>query len=151
MLRDSLNDAMKEAMRQKDKRALSTIRLVLAAIKDRDISARPSGNANGITDEDILSLLQSMIKQRRETITLYEQGGRMELAEQEGEEIQVIERFLPTQMTEAEVAKAFEAVVTDLGATSLKDMGRVMAALKDQYAGQMDFTKVAAMAKARLS
>lgn len=150
MLRQQLNDALKAAMLSKDTRTVSTVRLILAALKDRDIAARPRGVADGIADDEILQMLQSMIKQRRESITLYDQGGRPELARQEQDEIAVIERFMPRQMAEAEIAEAVAAVIAELGAGGLKDMGRVMAALKERYAGSMDFTKASAKAKAAL-
>ncbi|CCG09796.1 GatB/YqeY domain-containing protein [Pararhodospirillum photometricum] len=151
MLRTTLNEAMKEALRQKDQRALSTVRLIIAALKDRDIAARGKGQPDGIDDDEILSMLQAMVKQRRESITLYEQGGRLELAQQEQEEIQVIERFLPAQMGEADTEAAVLAVMSELGAQGLKDMGRVMATLKERFAGSMDFARAGAVAKARLS
>jgi len=151
MLRTALTDAMKDAMRQKDQRALSTARLILAALKDRDISARGKGNPDGVDEEEILAMLQAMVKQRRESITMYEQGGRLELAQQEQEEIQVIERFLPAQMSEADTEAAVVQTMAALGAEGLKDMGRLMTALKERYAGRMDFARAGALAKARLS
>ncbi|WP_413206307.1 GatB/YqeY domain-containing protein [Rhodospirillum sp. A1_3_36] len=151
MLRSQLNDALKEAMRARDQTTLSTVRLILAALKDRDICARGNGNPDGIDEEEILGMLQSMVKQRRESINMYEQGGRLELAEEEGNEIAVIERFLPAQMDAADLARAVDATLADLGAEGLKDMGRVMAALKERYAGQMDFGKAGALAKAKLN
>jgi uncharacterized protein len=151
MLRQQLSDALKAAMLSKDTRTVSTVRLVLAALKDRDIAARPKGVTDGVGDEEILGLLQSMIKQRRESITLYEQGNRPELAQQEQEEIVVIERFLPVQMAEDEAVDAIAALVFEMGASSIKDMGRVMAALKERFAGRMDFTKASALVKAKLA
>ncbi len=150
MLRQDFNDALKTAMLGKDARTVSTVRLILAALKDRDIAARPKGVTDGIGDDEILGLLQSMIKQRRESITLYEQGNRPELADQERAEIVVIERFLPRQMDDAETQAAVSAVVGELGAASLKDMGRVMAALKERHAGVMDFAKAGPLVKAAL-
>ncbi|OIQ92521.1 yqey-like protein [mine drainage metagenome] len=150
MLRQRLNDALKSAMLSKDTRSISTIRLILAALKDRDIAARPRGVTDGIPEDEILSMLQQMMKQRRESIALYEQGGRLELAQQEAEEIAIIETFLPAQFSEAEVAEAVRAVIAEIGAQGLKDMGRTMAALKERYAGQMDFTKASATVKAQL-
>ncbi len=150
MLRQQLSDALKTAMLGKDARTVSTVRLILAALKDRDIAARPKGIADGISDDEIRQLLQSMIKQRRESILLYEQGKRPELAQQEQDEIKVIERFLPAQMSEAETQAVVAAVVTEVGAANIKDMGRVMAILKERFAGQMDFTKASALAKAAL-
>lgn len=151
MLRTQFNDALKEAMRAKDQRAVSTIRMILAGLKDRDIAARTRGVTDGIDEGEILSLLQSMVKQRNESVVLYEQGGRPELAQQEREEIAVIERFLPKQLSEEEAKAAIAAVVAEMGAASIKDMGRVMAELKARYAGQMDFSKAGPLVKAQLS
>ena len=151
MLRQRLSDALKDALKTKDQIGVSTVRLILAALKDRDIAARGKGNKDGIADEDILGLLQSMIKQRQESIVLYEKGGRCELAEQERGEIAVIERFLPKQMGEDEMAKAVAAAIGETGAQSLKDMGKTMAALKSRYAGQMDFAKASALVKQALA
>ena len=151
MLRTRLRDALKIAMKGKDAPTVSTLRLILAAIKDRDIAARGKGNKDGVTDDEVLSLLQSMIKQRHESIALYEKGGRMELAQREAEEIAVIGEFLPEQMDDAEMAAVITAVIGDLGATSLKDMGKAMAALKENHPGTMDFAKASAMVKERLS
>ncbi|WP_448203273.1 GatB/YqeY domain-containing protein [Azospirillum sp. sgz302134] len=151
MLRTRLNDALKDAMRAKNQRAVSTVRLILAALKDRDIAARSRGVMDGIDETEMLSMLQSMIKQRGESIKMYEQGGRQELADQEREEIAVIEGFLPTQMSDEEVAAAVKAVAAEVGAASVKDMGKVMAELKARYAGQMDFAKVSGVVKQQLS
>ena len=150
MLRPQLNDALKTAMLAKDTRVVSTVRLILAALKDRDIAARSRGVMDGIGDDEVMQMLQSMIKQRRESISLYEQGGRLELAQQEQDEIGIIERFLPKQMDEAETAEAVRAVIAEVGAGGIKDMGRVMAALKERYAGCMDFTKASAATKKEL-
>ncbi len=150
MLRQRLSDALKAAMLSRDTRTVSTVRLILAALKDRDIAARPRGIADGVADDEILQMLQSMMKQRRESIALYEQGGRLELAQQEAEEIAIIERFLPAQLSESEVAEAVDGIVAAIGAQGLKDMGRVMAALKEQFAGRMDFTKASAIVKQKL-
>jgi hypothetical protein len=151
-MRERIQDAMKEAMRSGDKRRLSTLRLVTAAIKDRDIAARVDEKGQGtgkdrVEDTEILSLLQKMIKQRRESVEIYTQGGRQELADQEAAEIAIIEEFLPKQMSEDEVRAAATSIVKELGAAGLKDMGRVMAAMKARYAGQMDFAKASAMVK----
>jgi uncharacterized protein YqeY len=150
MLRQQINDALKLSMKDKDKVCISTLRLILAAIKDRDIAARSKGNADGIGDEEVLSLLQSMIKQRRESITMYEKGGRMELAQQEAEEIGVIERFLPAQLSDEEIAEAVASVIEETSAQSIKEMGKVMGALKQKYSGKMDFSKAGAAVKERL-
>ena len=150
MIRELLPDALKAAQKDKDARAVSTLRLIVAALKDRDIAARGKGNPDGIPDEEILQMLQTMVKQRRESISMYEKGGRLELAEQEAEEITIIERFLPEQLDAAATEAAVEKTIADLGATGLKDMGGVMGALRDNYAGQMDFGRASGIVKARL-
>ena len=150
MLRQRLNEALKEAMRARRQRAVSTLRLILAALKDRDIAARAKGNTEGLDDDEIMSMLQTMIRQRRESITLYEQGGRLELAEAEAEEITVIQSFLPKQMDEAETRQAVADLIKEIGAGGLKDMGRTMAELRTRYAGRMDFAKASAIVKASL-
>lgn len=151
MLRQQLNEAFKDAMRAKDQRAVATIRLIMAALKDRDIAARGRGITDGIDETELLSMLQTMVKQRREAIELYEQGGRLELAQQEQEEIGVIERFMPKQFDEAETRAAIADLVTELGAATIKDMGRVMAELRARYAGRMDFTKASALVREKLA
>jgi uncharacterized protein YqeY len=151
MLRSRLNEAMKDAMRAKDADGLGTIRLILAALKDRDIAARGKGNYDGISEDEILQMFNGMIKQRRESITLYEQGGRCELAQKEQDEIVVIQRFMPTQLDDAQVAAAVKDAVVAADAKSLKDMGKVMAVLKEKYAGQMDFTRASAAVKQSLA
>ena len=150
MLRSQINNAYKSAMKQKETLAVSTLRLIQAAINDRDIAARSKGNIDGISDEEILSLLQSMIKQRHDSIEAYEKGGRMELAQQEAEEIAIIQGFLPTQLTPEEITSAVDRVITDVNATTLKDMGKVMSSLKDRFAGQMDFSQASSVVKAKL-
>ncbi len=149
MLRTRLNDALKDAMKAKNQRAVSTLRMVLAGLKDKDIAARPGG-VTAIDDGQILAMMQAMVKQRRESIEMYKQGGRADLVQQEGEEIAIIEGFLPQQMSEAEAQAAIDAVVASTGASSIKDMGKVMAELKARHAGQMDFAKVGALVKGRL-
>ena len=151
MLRDKLNEAMKDAMRARDQAALGTIRLILAKLKDIDIAARTEANREGVADDKILSMMQGMIKQRNESIALYEKGARQDLADKEKAEIAVIERFLPQQMDEAAVAAAVSEAIKASGATSIKDMGGVMAALKGKYAGQMDFAKASAAVKKTLA
>jgi uncharacterized protein YqeY len=151
MLRDKLNDAMKEAMRARDQAALGTIRLILAKLKDVDIAARTETSREGVAEDKILSMMQGMIKQRNESIVLYEKGNRADLADKEKAEIAIIERFLPQQMDEAAVAAAVREAIAAAGATSVKDMGGVMAALKGKYAGQMDFAKASAAVKKALS
>ncbi len=149
-LRNQLSTSLKTALKARSSHHVATVRLILAAVKDRDIAAREDGNSLGITDEEIMALLQSMIKQRRESIALYQKGGRHELARQEEAEIEVIQSFLPTQMTKQEIEKAVDAVIVEMGADNLRDMGRVMAALRERYAGQLDFAAAGAVAKARL-
>ena len=150
MLRSEINDAYKIAMKQKETIGVSTLRLIRAALKDRDIAARGKGNTEEVSDDEILSLLQSMIKQRQDSIQAYEKGGRMELAQQEAEEIAIIENFLPEQMLDQEIAVAVKRAIAEAGASSLKDMGKVMGALKVKYAGKMDFGKASAAAKEKL-
>jgi uncharacterized protein YqeY len=149
MLRTQLTDALKDAMKAKESRAVSTLRMILAGLKDKDIAARPSG-VSAIDDGQILSMMQGMIKQRRESIELYKQGGRDDLVQQESDEIAIIERFLPKQMDEAETKAAIDGAVAATGAASIKDMGKVMAELKARFAGQMDFAKAGPLVKARL-
>lgn len=149
MLRQELNEALKTALKTGDARARSTLRLILAALKDRDIAARPA-KTDGIDEAEIGELLNKMVRQRRESITLYEQGNRLDLAQQEAEEIAVIERFLPKQLSEADTSAAIDATVKELGASSIKDMGKVMAALKAKYTGQMDFGRASALVKQKL-
>jgi uncharacterized protein YqeY len=151
MLRDKLNEAMKDAMRAREAAALGTIRLILAKLKEVDIAARTEANREGVADDRILSMMQGMIKQRNESIALYEKGGRTDLADKEKAEIAVIERFLPKQMDEAAVEAAVREAVAAAGATTVKDMGGVMAALKAKYAGQMDFAKASAAVKKMLA
>ena len=151
MLRDNLNEALKEAMRARDMTTVGAVRLILAKLKEVDIAARTEASREGVADDRILSMLQGMIKQRNESVVLYEKGNRPELAEKEKAEIAVIERFLPKQMDEAAVAAAVAEAVASTGAKSVKDMGGVMAALKAKYAGQMDFAKASAAVKKTLA
>ena len=150
-LRAKLNDAMKEAMKAKDAQRLATVRLVLAALKDRDIAARSETSKDLVGDDDILTLLAKMIKQREESAAVYRQGGRPELAEKEDAEIAVIRTFMPRQMDETEMKAAVQAVIAETGAASIKDMGKVMAVLKERFAGQMDFSRASAATKDALS
>ena len=151
MLRDKLNEALKEAMRARDMEAVGAVRLILAKLKEVDIASRTEANREGVADDKILSMLQGMIKQRNESITLYEKGNRPELAAKEKAEIAVIERFLPKQMDDAAVDAAVKEAIAAAGAKSVKDMGGVMAALKTKYAGQMDFAKASAAVKKALT
>jgi uncharacterized protein len=147
MLRARLSEALKTAMKAHEARAVSTLRMVLSTLKNRDIAARDKGNTSGIDDAEIASMLQGMVKQRRESIALYEQGNRPELARQEAEEIAVIEGFLPKQLSDSELDEAVKAAIAASGAAGPKDMGRVMASLREKHAGQMDFAKASAAAK----
>ncbi len=148
-MREALNAELKTAMKAGEKRRVETIRMINAALKDRDIEARASGKVVG--EQDILALLQKMVKSRQESLDIYAKAGRTDLARQEEEEIAIIREFLPTQMTESDVAAAVAAAMIETNATSIKDMGKVVAALKAKYAGQMDFAKVSLVVKARLS
>ncbi len=150
MLRQRLSDELKAAMKSRDQLTTSTLRLVLAALKDRDIAARPRGVTDGVDDAEIVDMMQKMVRQRRESILLYRQGGRQELVDKEQAEIGIIEKFLPQKMSDAEQDQAIAALIAELGATTIKDMGRVMAALKERYAGRLDFAKVGLLVKQKL-
>ena len=146
-MREAFTERLKSAMRAKDTRTLSTVRLILAGLKDRDVAARGAGNPDGIADPEILRMLQGMVKQRRESIALYRQGNRPELARQEEEEIAIIESFLPQQMSDEEIAAAARAAIAETGAAGIKDMGRVMAALRERHAGTIDLARAGAVVK----
>ncbi len=148
--RTRVNEALKQAMKDKAMDRLCTLRLINAAIKDREIAARGDGEEGGIGDEDILAILGKMTKQRKESVRAYEEGGRLDLAEREMNEIEIIEEFLPKQLSEDEVSNAVKAAVNETGAESIRDMGKVMGALKAKYTGQMDFGKVGPMVKDQL-
>ncbi|SEB98777.1 GatB/YqeY domain-containing protein [Rhodobacter sp. 24-YEA-8] len=151
-LRNSLNEAMKEAMKTRDSARTSTLRLINAAIKDRDIAARGEGRGDeGVADSELLALLGKLVKQRQESARIYEEGGRLELAEKELAEVKVISEFLPRQMDPEEAAAVIDQTIAALGANSIRDMGRVMAELKEKYTGQMDFAQVGATIRARLA
>src|SRR5262245_15714529 len=150
VLRGKINDGMKDALKSQDKLRLSTLRLVNAAIKNADIEAR-TGGKGPLGDDDLLGLLQKMIKQRQESVELYDKGGRKELGDQERGEIEIIKGFLPQQMSEAEAKAAIAEVIKQTGAQGMKDMGRVMAALKQGYAGKMDFGKASGLVKSLLA
>ena len=142
-LRDDINSALKEAMKSADKRRVSTLRLMNAAIKDKDINSRTEGHDSALTtDTGIIDLLAKMVKQRQESMAVYEQGGRPELAQQEREEQDIIQSYMPKQLSEDEAKAAVAASIKAVGAASIKDMGKVMAELKAKYAGQMDFAKI---------
>ena len=148
-MRETITAALKHATKAQDKRRMSTLRLVSAAIKDRDIAARTAGKGEA-TDAELLDLFAKMIKQREESEKIYADAGRAELAKQEGEEIAIIREFLPVQLSEADVHKAVADAIAQAGAASVKDMGKVMTALKASYAGQMDFAKESALVKQKL-
>lgn len=149
--RAEINNALKEAMKNKDQLAVATIRLIIAAMKDRDIAARGTGNADGIGDAEILSMMQSMIKQRIESTEIYTKANRPDLAEQEKAEIEVIKRFLPQQMSESEVRAKVDALIAELGVKDIKDMGKVMNELKARFAGQLDMDKASGIIREKLS
>lgn len=151
MIRNHITESLKQAMIAKDEKATSAIRMINAAIKQKDIDvARPKG-LERISDDDVLALLQNMIKSRRESIALYKQGGRQELADKEQAEITIIEKFLPAQMDDAQIAAAIKSIIASTGAAGIKDMGKVMAVLKTDYAGKMDMGKAGAAVKTALS
>lgn len=150
-LRERITNSLKGAMREKDAARLSTLRLINAAIKDQDIAARGAGKTEGVDEGEILAILGKMVKQRVDSANVYEEGGRLELAEKERAEIKVIEGFLPRQLSETEIAAAIDAAIDQTGASSIRDMGRVMGALKAAYAGQMDFGAAGALIKERLA
>jgi hypothetical protein len=148
MLRDDINNALKTAMKAQDARRVSTLRMVNATIKNADIEARTSGKALG--DDELNALMAKMIKQRQESVELYDKGGRADLAGQEREEIAIISSFMPKQMSDDEITAAIAAALQETGAAGMKDMGRVMAALKQRYTGKMDFAKAGGLVKGRL-
>ncbi len=149
-LRARIQDATKAAMKARDQLRLSTLRLIGAAIKDREIAARGEPGEGRLTEDDLVALLSRMVKQRQESARAYEEGGRLELAEREQAEIGIIQEFLPRQLDESEVAAAIDAVIAELGATGVRDMGRVMGTLRERHAGQMDFGAAGALVRTRL-
>ena len=149
MIRDDINKALTEAQKAKNERTVSTLRMVNSTLKNADIEARTTGKPLG--DAEVLSILQKMIKQRQESVEMYKKGARPDLVKQEEEEIAIISVYLPKQMSEAEVAAAIDAAVTETGAAGMKDMGKVIAVLRAKYAGQMDFGKASGLVKARLA
>src|SRR5579872_2857697 len=146
-LRERFNTELKEAMKAREQKRLATLRLILAGLKERDIANRSESSREGISEEEILSLLAKMVKQREESAAAYDAGGRPELASSERDEIDIIRRFMPQQLSVDEMKAAIEGVVADTGATSIKDMGKVMGLLKERYSGQMDFAKAGASVK----
>lgn len=149
-LRSKISAALKQAMKDKNAARLSTLRLINAAIKDKDIDARAAGRDDGVGEAEVLAILGKMSKQRTESARTYEEGGRLDLAERELEEITVIEEFLPRQLDDAEAAKAVDAAIAEVGADGIRDMGKVMGVLKSKYTGQMDFGTIGPMVKERL-
>lgn len=149
-LREKFTADLKQAMLAKDEMTVATVRLITAAMKDKDIAARTAESREGISDAQIMSMLQGMIKQRQESIRMYQQGNRQDLADKEQAEIKVIERYLPKQMSDDEMKAAVAAAIAAAGASSVKDMGKVMAELKAKYSGQMDFSKVGSLVKEKL-
>ena len=147
MLRQAFRDRLKEAMKARDSRTVSTVRLILAGLKERDVAARGEGNSEGLSEAEIQRMLQAMVKQRRESIALYERGNRPDLAKQENEEIAVIETFLPRQLDESEIEAAVEAAIGEVGAATVKDMGKVMAVLRERHAGIIDLGRAGAVVK----
>ncbi|AEI93069.1 GatB/YqeY domain-containing protein [Roseobacter litoralis] len=150
-LRTKVSTALKQAMKDKAADRLSTLRLINAAIKDKDIAARAVGNDEGVGDAEVLAILGKMAKQRLESARAYEEGGRLDLAERERQEVTVIEEFLPRQLSDDEAAVAVDAAIAEIGAESIRDMGKVMGVLKGKYTGQMDFGKIGPTVKERLS
>jgi uncharacterized protein YqeY len=150
-LRQAFADRLKQALKARDARTVSTVRLMLAALKERDVAARGQGNIEGIGEAEIQQMLQAMIKQRREAITLYEQGKRADLAQQERDEIAVIEGFLPRQFEEAEIEEAAAAIIAQTGASGVKDMGKVMAALRARHGGVIDFARAGVIVRRLLA
>jgi uncharacterized protein YqeY len=149
MLRERFNEDLKTAMKSRDQAAVSTLRMITSTLKDRDIAARPKGITQ-VDDAEIVDMLQKMVRQRQESIALYKQGGRQELVDKEQAEIDLIERYLPQKLSESEQADAIAKTIAEIGASSIKDMGKVMAALKERFAGRMDFAKVGPAVKAKL-
>lgn len=149
-MRDEISNYMRDALKAGDKIALSTIRLIAAALKDRDITARGNGISEGISDDEILMMLQTMIKQRRESSKMFREAGRMELAETEEQEIKIIEQFLPEQLNKEAILTAIEKAISSTNAISVKDMGKVMGYLKREYMGKMDFSKISGQVKEKL-
>lgn len=151
MLRDNIDAALKSAMKARDEKTrVSTLRLITAAIKDRDIAARAEDRCCGVTDDEILAILSKMVKQREDSAAAYESGCRLDLAEQERAEIQIIKEFLPRQLSDDEISSAVTGVISELGAAGLKDMGKCMGALKERYSGAMDFGRAGALMKKQL-
>lgn len=150
MLRQTITDSLKNAMKARDERSTSAFRMILAGMKERDIEARAKGNKDGIGDAEIMAMLQNMIKQRRDSVDMFVKGGRTDLADKENAEIAILQGLLPQQLDDAAMAKVVKELVAELGATSVKDMGKVMAALKERHAGSIDMAKAGAVVKQNL-
>lgn len=150
-IRENLSQTLKTAMKAKDENTLTTVRMIISKMKERDIEARVSGNMNGIADPELLTLMQGMIKQRQESAKMYRDGGRPELADKEDAEIKIIEKFLPAQMNDDEIADVIAGIIAKTGAAGVKDMGKIMAELKANYAGQLDMAKAGAVVKQKLA
>lgn len=149
--RTEFNNALKDALKNKDQVAAAALRLILAALKDRDIAARSKGNSEGVDESEILSMLASMIKQRQESAKTYSDAGRDDLAEREEAEVEIIQSFMPKQLSDEETSDAIDALISELGAADIKDMGKVMGELKSRYAGQIDMGKASGAVKEKLS
>jgi uncharacterized protein YqeY len=149
-VRIELNTAMKESMKSRDTVRLNTVRLILAALKDRDIAARTQGQADGIPDSDVMGMLATMVKQRQESSKIYAEAGREDMAEQEDAEIKIVQSFMPEQLSQDKLSEIIDSLVEKTGADSVRDMGKVMGALKSEYAGQIDMTIASGMVKAKL-
>ena len=149
-MRSLLNTNLKEAIRSQEKQRLATLRLINAAIKDRDIAVRSEENTEGVSDREIILILSNMVKQRRQSIVQYEEGGRIELAERERQEIKIIEEFLPNQLTEQEIREEVSKIIESKDNVSIKDMGKIMGELKTKFSGRMDFGKASEIVKASL-
>ncbi|MBL8638921.1 MAG: GatB/YqeY domain-containing protein [Alphaproteobacteria bacterium] len=150
-IRENLSQTLKTAMKAKDENTLTTVRMIISKMKERDIEARVSGNMNGIADPELLTLMQGMIKQRQESAKMYRDGGRPELADKEDAEIKIIEQFLPAQMNDDQIADVIAGIIAKTGAAGVKDMGKIMAELKANYAGQLDMAKAGAVVKQKLA
>lgn len=150
-IRENLSQTLKTAMKAKDENTLTTVRMIISKMKERDIEARVSGNMNGIADPELLTLMQGMIKQRQESAKMYRDGGRPELADKEDAEIKIIEQFLPAQMNDDQIADVIARIIAKTGAAGVKDMGKIMAELKANYAGQLDMAKAGAVVKQKLA
>ena len=151
MLRDEIKLKLNEYLKNKDKKSVSTLRLVLAAVKDRDIAARSNGNNSGISDDEVKLLLQTMIKQRKESAEIYSKSNRNDLEKKENDEIEIIEQYMPSQIDDEEVDELINQVINETGSSNIRDMGKVMSVLKEKYSGQMDFARASSIVKEKLN